>query len=75
MIAQTHPAKGDGPQRLNREEAREALPEELRDVFDTLCNETIEWSRYYYGTTMVSYSILKQLVESGWIKASRKNLS
>jgi hypothetical protein len=61
------------PKRLNREEARNELPEELRAVFDKLCDETIEWSRYYYGTKMVSYSILKQLVEDGWIKRPRKN--
>jgi hypothetical protein len=59
-----------GPKRLTREEARELLPAHLRETFDALCSETIEWSRYYYGTTMVSYSILMQLVKDGWRKSS-----
>jgi hypothetical protein len=60
------------PKRLRREEAREALPENLRETFDKLCDDTIAWSKYYYGTTMVSYSILMRLVEDGWAR-SRKN--
>jgi len=58
------------PKRLKKLEAREALPEELRETFDKLCEETLYWSQYYYGTTFISYSILKELVEDGWRKRS-----
>ena len=54
------------PQRLKKKEAREALPEELREIFDKLCEETLYWSQYYYGTHFISYSIIKELVEDGW---------
>jgi hypothetical protein len=57
-----------GPKRLSRSEARAALPKELRETFDKLCDETIAWSKYFYGTTMVSYSILMKMVEDGWMK-------
>jgi hypothetical protein len=57
------------PKPLNREEAREALPPELRATFDKLCDETIAWSKYYYGKTMLSYSILMSLVDDGWTKS------
>lgn len=61
------------PKRLNKQEAREALPEELRDTFDKLCEETLYWSQYYYGAHFISYSILKELVDDGWVKrASEK---
>ena len=56
------------PKRLSKKEAREALPAELRDTFDKLCEETVFWSQYYYGATFISYSILKELVEDGWEK-------
>jgi hypothetical protein len=56
------------PKRLKKQEAREALPEELRGTFDKLCEETLHWSQYYYGTNFISYSILKELVEDGWVK-------
>ena len=56
------------PKRLKRLEAREALPEELRGTFDKLCEETLYWSQYYYGTSFISYSILKELVDDGWVK-------
>jgi hypothetical protein len=54
--------------RFTRDEAREALPEELRATFDILCEDTIAWSRFIYGKKLVSYSILMRLVEGGWIK-------
>ncbi len=57
-----------GPKRLNREEARNSLSEELRPTFDQLCDEILEWSKYYYNTTFISYSIVKELVDSGWKK-------
>jgi hypothetical protein len=61
------------PKRFNKAEAREALPEELRPVFDKLCEDTINWSEYYYGSRFISYSIIKELVETGWTKIPRKN--
>ena len=54
--------------RFTREEARAALPEELRDMFDTFCNDTIAWSQFIYGKQMISYSIAMRLVEDGWVK-------
>ena len=58
------------PQRLKKKEAREALPENLRETFDKLCEETLYWSQYYYGSSFISYSIIKELVEDGWRKAA-----
>jgi len=60
------------PRRLKKIEAREALAEELRPIFDQLCEETLYWSQYYYGSTFISYSIIKELVEDGWSKSSAK---
>jgi hypothetical protein len=60
------------PVRLKREEARAALPEELRSTFDKLCDETLAWSRYYYNTNFISYSIIKELVGDGWAKNPSK---
>ncbi len=57
------------PRRLKRDEARASLPEELRPIFDQLCEETHYWSQYYYGSTLISYSILKELVRDGWVKS------
>ena len=56
------------PKRLTKDEARAALPENLRGTFDSLCEETLAWSQYYYGTHFISYAILKELVTSGWRK-------
>jgi hypothetical protein len=61
------------PTGLKREEAREALPEELRPTFDNLCNETLGWSQYYYSKNFISYSIIKELVRDGWTKTPVKN--
>ena len=60
------------PQRLKKKEAREALSEELRPIYDSLCEETLYWSQYYYGSTFISYSLIKELVEDGWRKIPRK---
>jgi hypothetical protein len=60
------------PKRLKKKEAREALPEELRETFDQLCEEIQYWSVYYYGSTFISYSIIKELVEDGWKKSVPK---
>src|SRR6266567_1430406 len=56
------------PKRLNKQEARESLPEALRVTFDKLCEETLHWSKYYYCANFISYSILKELVQDGWTK-------
>jgi len=66
--AEVGPLMQSPPQKLKRSEAREALPEELRTVFDQLCEETLYWSQYYYGANLISYSIIKELVEDGWMK-------
>ena len=58
------------PQRLKKQEAREALSEELRPIYDSLCEETLYWSQYYYGTSLISYSIIKELVADGWKKCA-----
>jgi hypothetical protein len=57
------------PKRMTRGEAYAALPEELKETFNQICDETIAWSQYFYGTKMVSYSILMKLVEDGWTKS------
>jgi hypothetical protein len=44
------------PQRLTKKEAREALPEELRETFDKLCEKIGA-----YGSSFISYSIVKEL--------------
>jgi hypothetical protein len=49
-------------------EARESLSPDLRPIFDSLCEDVIAWSTYYYGRKLISYSILKELVDSGWKK-------
>lgn len=54
--------------RFTKEEARAALPEELRVVYDELCSDTIAWSQFIYGKQMISYSIVMRLVEEGWVK-------
>jgi hypothetical protein len=56
------------PLRLKKKEARESLPEQSRSTFDQLCEEIHYWSQYYYGSTFISYSIIKELVEDGWKK-------
>jgi hypothetical protein len=59
--------------RLKKDEARNSLAEELRPTFDLLCEETLFWSQTYYGTSFISYSIIKELVESGWVKIRPSN--
>jgi hypothetical protein len=56
------------PKRMKKDEARNSLPEEPRPTFDKLCEETLFWSQTYYGTSFISYSIIKELVESAWTK-------
>ena len=57
-----------GNRRLNRAEARSALPQEQQATFDELCDEVIGWSKFYYGSTFVSYVILMELVKGGWAR-------
>jgi hypothetical protein len=56
------------PIRFSRTEAREQLSNDLKETFDILCEETVKWSRYYYGTSLISYSIIMELVKDGWRK-------
>jgi hypothetical protein len=56
------------PVRFSRTEAREQLPEDLKETFDILCEETLKWSQYYYATSFISYSIIMELVKDGWRK-------
>jgi hypothetical protein len=56
--------------KLTRSEARAALSDEQKAIFDELCDEVIGWSKNYYGATLVSYVILMELVKSGWSKSS-----
>ena len=58
--------------KLTRDEARAALSEGQRAIFDQLCDEVIGWSKNYYGVTFVSYVILMELVKSGWSKPTPK---
>ena len=68
------PPTESAPQRLKKAEARESLPEELRPVFDKLCEETLHWSKFYYrGSALISYSIIKELVQDGWTKIPPKH--
>lgn len=60
------------PKRLTRSEAYDQLPEALRDTFDKLCDEYIGWARFYYGSSLVSYSIIMELVMDGWSKTITK---
>lgn len=71
-MKEIEPPRQAAPKRLKKAEAREALPESLRPVFDKLCEETLYWSQYYYGSHFVSYSIIKELVEDGWTKLPKK---
>jgi hypothetical protein len=57
-----------GNKRPNRVEARSALPKEQQATFDELCDEVIGWSKFYYGSTFVSYAILMELVKGGWAR-------
>lgn len=61
--------------KLSRSEARAALSEEQKAIFDELCDEVIGWSKLYYGVTFVSYVILMELVKSGWSKKETSKLS
>jgi hypothetical protein len=54
----------------NYDDARADLPSELQPIFDDLCQDVIAWSNYFYGRKLISYSILKELVATGWKKQS-----
>ena len=65
---QQQSAIAETPVRQNFSEARESLAPDLRPIFDALCAEVIDLSNYYYGRKLISYSILRHLVERGWKK-------
>ena len=68
MTKNEGPPPSSSPRRMNKQQARDALPISLQDTFDKLCEETLYWSQYYYGASFISYSIIKELVEDGWKK-------
>jgi hypothetical protein len=47
-------------------EARETLPEELRETYDRLVDEYHFATIQKYGTGYVAYPVLAELVRSGW---------
>lgn len=47
-------------------EARNALPEELLASFDALVEDYKFYASVHYGTRLVSYLILADLVRAGW---------
>ena len=57
-----------GPQTLTEKhrEARETLPDELKPVFDALVEEYKFFASVHYGSRLVSYIILADLVRAGW---------
>ena len=48
------------------EEARSTLPEELRSVYDDLVCDYRFSAQQHYGTVLVSYWIIADLVSGGW---------
>lgn len=52
--------------RKKRDETRDALPAELRPIFDQLVDEYKYHSLLLYGREFVSYGILGELVKDGW---------
>lgn len=51
-----------------REAARDSLPPERHADYDALVAATESWSRYFYGTTLISYAIIAELVRDGWTR-------
>lgn len=47
-------------------EARNALPEELLAPFDALVEDYKFYASVHYGTRLVSYLVLADLVRAGW---------
>lgn len=47
-------------------EARNALPEELLPAFDALVADYKFYASVHYGSRLVSYLILADLVRAGW---------
>jgi hypothetical protein len=48
------------------EQSRASLPDDLKPVFDALVKDYKFAAQVHYGTVLVSYSILANLVRSGW---------
>lgn len=59
--------------RKKRNEVRESLAQEEREVFDQLLEEYKFHSLLLCGQAFVSYSILGELVKDGWRPSERKN--
>ncbi len=54
-----------------KEAARESLSDELKPTFDQLVTDVSAWSQFIYGTRFISYAILAELVQDGWVKTKR----
>jgi hypothetical protein len=54
--------------KITREAARDSLPEHRRKDFDALVESVAKWSEYFYGTKLISYAILAELIKDGWSK-------
>lgn len=52
----------------SRETARKSLSEEQQQQFNALVESVAQWSQYFYGTKLISYVILAELVRDGWTK-------
>jgi len=52
--------------KINKVQARASLPAERRADFDQLVETVGKWSVYFYGTKLVSYAILAELIRDGW---------
>lgn len=47
-------------------EARNRLPEELRPIYDEMVEEYRFYALKHYGRGWVAYSVIAELVKSGW---------
>jgi hypothetical protein len=45
---------------------RQRVPPELRNVFDELVEDYKLFGKRHYGTTLVSYEIIADLILNGW---------
>ena len=48
------------------QQARDALPEDLRPVFDQLVDDYRFAAHTYHGSPFVSYHVLAEIVKAGW---------
>lgn len=47
-------------------EARESLPDGLREVFDELVEQYAFYTEKHYGVGYVAYKVIAELVRDGW---------